>query len=203
MWVWSLGWEDTWRRKWLPTLIFLPGKLHGQKSLVDYSPWGLSVRHDLVIKTRYSLYSQIVRLLICLPHLPPSPEITSVSPYWLSVEAYESFSLYWHTYKWEYVNMPVKICAVFYCISGLIWFILHCILSFLTIYFRGHFMSIYTVTLLMGTKYSPEWAYNSLFNQSCLNGHLRRFFSRICFFVTILNSAAVYSYFCVLVQVVL
>ena len=23
-----------WRRKWLPTLVFLPGKSHGQKSLV-------------------------------------------------------------------------------------------------------------------------------------------------------------------------
>ena len=30
----------SWRRKWQPTLIFLPGKLHGQRSLVGYSPWG-------------------------------------------------------------------------------------------------------------------------------------------------------------------
>ena len=29
-----------WRRKWQPTLIFLPGKSHGQRSLVGYSPWG-------------------------------------------------------------------------------------------------------------------------------------------------------------------
>ena len=29
-----------WRRKWQPTSVFLPGKLHGQKSLVGYSPWG-------------------------------------------------------------------------------------------------------------------------------------------------------------------
>ena len=27
------------RRKWLPTLVFLPGKSHGQKSVVAYSPW--------------------------------------------------------------------------------------------------------------------------------------------------------------------
>jgi len=27
-------------RKWQPTPVFLPGKLHGQRSLVDYSPWG-------------------------------------------------------------------------------------------------------------------------------------------------------------------
>ena len=29
-----------WRRKWLPAPIFLPGKSHGQRSLVSYSPWG-------------------------------------------------------------------------------------------------------------------------------------------------------------------
>ena len=28
-----------WRRKWQPTPVFLPGKSHGQRSLVDYSPW--------------------------------------------------------------------------------------------------------------------------------------------------------------------
>ena len=36
-----------WRRKWQPTAIFLPGS-HGQRSLVDCSPWGRRVRHDLV-----------------------------------------------------------------------------------------------------------------------------------------------------------
>ena len=29
-----------WSRKWQPTPVFLPGKFHGQKSLVGYSPWG-------------------------------------------------------------------------------------------------------------------------------------------------------------------
>ena len=29
-----------WRRKWLPTPLFLPRKFHGQRSLVDYSSWG-------------------------------------------------------------------------------------------------------------------------------------------------------------------
>ena len=30
-----------WRRKWQPTPVFLPKKLHGQRSLAGYSPWGL------------------------------------------------------------------------------------------------------------------------------------------------------------------
>ena len=29
-----------WRRKWQPTPVLLPGKLHGQRSLVGCSPWG-------------------------------------------------------------------------------------------------------------------------------------------------------------------
>ena len=36
----SLGWEDPWRRKWQLTPVSLPGKSHGQKSLVGCSPWG-------------------------------------------------------------------------------------------------------------------------------------------------------------------
>jgi len=29
-----------WRRQWHPTLVLLPGKSHGWKSLVSCSPWG-------------------------------------------------------------------------------------------------------------------------------------------------------------------
>ena len=35
-----------WRRAWHPTPVFLAGESHGQRSLVDYSPWGCRVRHD-------------------------------------------------------------------------------------------------------------------------------------------------------------
>ena len=40
-WVGTIPWS----RKWHPTSVFLPGKFHGQRSLVDYSPWGHTVRH--------------------------------------------------------------------------------------------------------------------------------------------------------------
>ena len=40
-----------WRREWQPTPVFLPGKSHGQRSLMGYSPWGSkSVRHNLMTK---------------------------------------------------------------------------------------------------------------------------------------------------------
>ena len=33
--------QEDWRRKWLPTPVFLPRKFHGQRSLVGYSVlWG-------------------------------------------------------------------------------------------------------------------------------------------------------------------
>ena len=35
----SLGWEDPLEKK-LATPVFLPGKSHGERSLVGYSPWG-------------------------------------------------------------------------------------------------------------------------------------------------------------------
>ena len=40
--VQSLGRERpfSWRRKWHPTPVFLPGKSHGRRSLLGYSPWG-------------------------------------------------------------------------------------------------------------------------------------------------------------------
>ena len=30
---------DSWRRQWQPTLVFLTGKSHGQRSLWGCSPW--------------------------------------------------------------------------------------------------------------------------------------------------------------------
>ena len=44
---WWLRWFNPWvrkipwRRKWHPTLVLLPGKSHGWRSLVGYSWWGV------------------------------------------------------------------------------------------------------------------------------------------------------------------
>ena len=40
-WVQLLGWEDPWRRERLPTPVFWPGEVHGQRSLADFSPCAL------------------------------------------------------------------------------------------------------------------------------------------------------------------
>ena len=39
---WEIPWvrKIPWRRKWQPTPVLLPGKSHGWRRLVGYSPWG-------------------------------------------------------------------------------------------------------------------------------------------------------------------
>ena len=32
--------KNPWKKEWHPTPVFLPGKFHGWRSLVGYSPWG-------------------------------------------------------------------------------------------------------------------------------------------------------------------
>ena len=50
----------SWRRKWQPSPVFLPGKSHGQRSLGGYSPWGHKrVGHDFVTEQ----YQQQQRIL--------------------------------------------------------------------------------------------------------------------------------------------
>ena len=45
------GLKIPWRRNWQLTPVFLPGKSHGQRSLVGYSPWSHKrVGHSLVHK---------------------------------------------------------------------------------------------------------------------------------------------------------
>ena len=61
-WVQCLGRIDPLRREWLPTLVFLPGEFHGQRSLVGYGPWGhkeldmaewLTLSHSLLFQHGY------------------------------------------------------------------------------------------------------------------------------------------------------
>ena len=60
--------KTPWRRKWQPTPVSLPGKSHGQRSLVGCSPWGRKESgtterlHYLLI--RASLVTQMVKNLL-------------------------------------------------------------------------------------------------------------------------------------------
>ena len=61
--VQSLGPKDPQRRKWQPTPVFLPEKLHGQRSLVAYSPWGCKESD-----TTEQLSTQHMHSLTCIGH---------------------------------------------------------------------------------------------------------------------------------------
>ena len=47
-----------WRRTWQPSLAFLPGESHGQRSLVGYSPWGHK-ESDRTEMTKHTCIKQI------------------------------------------------------------------------------------------------------------------------------------------------
>ena len=46
-----------WRKPWQPTPVFLLGKFHGQRSLVDYSPWGCK---DLDMTEQLNTHTQLL-----------------------------------------------------------------------------------------------------------------------------------------------
>ena len=54
----SLGREDPLEKEWQPTPVFLPGKFHGLRILVGYSPWGLK-ESDMTEQTSLSLSKEI------------------------------------------------------------------------------------------------------------------------------------------------
>ena len=47
--------RSPWRRKRQPTPVLLPGKSHGRRSLVGYSPWG---RKELDTTERLHVYER-------------------------------------------------------------------------------------------------------------------------------------------------
>ena len=67
-----------WNRKWQPNPVFLPGKFHGQRSLVGYSPWGAKRQTQWAhMQTQYAFmfhspvpYTQAVPLAC---HIFPPP----------------------------------------------------------------------------------------------------------------------------------
>ena len=77
-----------WKRKWQPTLVFLPGKSHGKRTLAGYSPWGhRRVGHHLATKQYlWNVYccvsGTVLKALSKLTQsLKPYDEVAIVSSY--------------------------------------------------------------------------------------------------------------------------
>ena len=63
--------KNPWRRKWQCTLVFLPGKSHGQ-SLAHYSPWGhkgLNTHTITLFLFTFSNYSWCLNIFINIDEL--------------------------------------------------------------------------------------------------------------------------------------
>ena len=58
-----------WRRKWQSTPVLLPGKSHGQRSLVGYSPWGCK---ELDTTERLHFHFPVATKQVNQPSAPPS-----------------------------------------------------------------------------------------------------------------------------------
>ena len=76
-----------WSRKWQHILIFLPGKSHGQRSLVGYSPWGCKgsdmTEHVCTHTHTHAHTHTYVTVCICYSQTP-SPSLPYPTPSWQS-----------------------------------------------------------------------------------------------------------------------
>ena len=55
-----------WRSKWQTTPVFLPGKSHGQRSLVGYSAWSCRVKHDWMTACNSNIFLTVFHSYGCL-----------------------------------------------------------------------------------------------------------------------------------------
>ena len=56
-----------WRKAWQPTPVFPPGKSHGQRSLMGYTPWSCRVGHDWATNFAFTLPSWPIHFLKAPP----------------------------------------------------------------------------------------------------------------------------------------
>ena len=67
----SLLGKIPWRRKWQPTLVFLPGESHGQRRLAGYSAWGhkkSETAEQLSTAHTYKVYSYFLSNWSFMPY---------------------------------------------------------------------------------------------------------------------------------------
>ena len=55
--------RSPWRRKWQSTPALLPGKSHGQRSLIGYSPWGLKESDTTELSLHYLKFITCLSLI--------------------------------------------------------------------------------------------------------------------------------------------
>ena len=82
-----------WRRKWQPTLVLLPGKSHGWRSLVGYSPWSHK-ESDMTERLHFTSMWAANHILI-----HSEPTVSSLFPNFINVPALRRNALN-YTHQW-------------------------------------------------------------------------------------------------------
>ena len=105
-WVWKIPW----RRKWQPTPVLLPGKFHGWRSLIGYSPWGpkeSDTTEQLYFHFHFCTKGSLVSLIFLQRSLVfPILLFFSISLHWSLKEAFLSLlAILWKSaFKWVYLS---------------------------------------------------------------------------------------------------
>ena len=109
--VWSLDWEDPLSRKWQPDAVLLPGKLHGQRSLAGYPPWGCKeldmAEHEYDEKNMNSFWSSssgtwsAEKSMPCMKtqRIISNCNLLLLSIIWIIISL--TVVKYWHDRSWE------------------------------------------------------------------------------------------------------
>ena len=101
--TWVRAWvgKISWRRAWQPTLVFLPGKFHGQRSLVGYIPWGLQrVGNDWATNTHTQTHTHIILATTMRRYYKGYSEVQgmTIMSIWAEVFSVAKISWFWLLY---------------------------------------------------------------------------------------------------------
>ena len=113
-----------WRRKWQPTPVSLPGKSHGQRSLVGCSPWGLKesytteqLTHEYSLEKEMATHSSILawsipgteepgRLLLMESHrIGQDWSDLAAAAAWILTYEYSNIFMHMSMYSWNQYNI--------------------------------------------------------------------------------------------------
>ena len=101
--TWVRAWvgKISWRRAWQPTLVFLPGKFHGQRSLAGYIPWGLQrVGNDWATNTHTQTHTHIILATTMRRYYKGYSEVQgmTIMSIWAEVFSVAKISWFWLLY---------------------------------------------------------------------------------------------------------
>ena len=90
-----------WGRKWQPTLVFLPGESHGQRSWAGYSPWG----HKESDMTEHA-HTSLIRIEKSIP------SSHAMDPWALKLTHVWMWRFYWKAgyLEWRLRTSPAQVC---------------------------------------------------------------------------------------------